>query len=654
MAEIIQIYQFQCDECDFVTDSSAYFSTHQRVRHREEGRVYSCDICFQTFTFSWGVKLHKEDLHHNETFKCEHCSLITNSQRNIERHMKQAHFPGCDILDKCNICGKEVKRKNLKRHEQEHQRPRRRGNSSSDQFSCKQCNYTTTTSTYLKMHVLKKHPSYKLKCDHCSFVTAFEAKLNIHTIRNHASIQCDTCDFRTNVKSKMQTHKKLHPPKCKHCSFTSVSDAHFKKHLVNEHSETIKCEFHINFKKIKCDFETNEFKLFEDHRTTEHKSTFYNCRRCDFIGFNKNDISPHSTQNHKQFICKTCKRTCLIRFQLQKHIEDSHGVPKCPLCSVSFPNPTQNQSLQDHLRKVHFKCDKCEELAFVNIKQLYNHLKRIHKLPCGYKIDKRKKTPINCSSCNFTTLSNKQLRLHKSKEHTNQLHPKLRKHKSTNRRKQSKETDKSEQRSISMEAEEQTPLVVPSPCLGAEETSEYVETDELVKDKAETLLRDKGKQQQNFENSLDKTEGNALLKVSFDCLESEGTSEYVETDDLMVPDKAEPLMSYKEEEQNNLESSFTGAEGMPQAPSSIETEMTEEYVEMDDLLREKVESQIPCKEEDSYQSLQAVTYATYVCSFDSCSFMTTVMNDKIRAEHYLSCHPTSVSNGEQQEFLKLT
>ena len=213
------------------------------------------------------------------------------------------------------------------------------------------------------------------------------------------------------------------------------------------------------------------------------------------------------------------------------------------------------------------------------------------------------------------------------------------------------ETEKSEQRS---KAEEQTPLIVPSNCLESEMTSEYVETAELVKDKAEPLLIEKEKQQQNFENSLVETEEDALLKVSFDCLESEGTSEYVETDDF-VPDKAEPLISYKEEEQSHLESSFTGAEGKPQASSiCMATETTEEYVEMDDLLRGKAESQIPCIEEDSYQSLQAVTYATYVCSFDACSFMTTVMNDKIRAEHYLSCHPTSISLGEQQEFLKLT
>ena len=71
-------------------------------------------------------------------------------------------------------------------------------------------------------------------------------------------------------------------------------------------------------------------------------------------------------------------------------------------------------------------------------------------------------------------------------------------------------------------------------------------------------------------------------------------------------------------------------------------------------MQEKVESQVTCEEDDAYQSLQDVTYTTYVCSFNSCTFMTTVMNDKIRAEHYLSCHPISVSLGEQQEFLKLT
>ena len=85
---------------------------------------------------------------------------------------------------------------------------------------------------------------------------------------------------------------------------------------------------------------------------------------------------------------------------------------------------------------VHCKCDKCEEPSYENMEQLYNHLKRIHKIPCGYKIGQRNKTPLNCSACNFSTLSNKQFRLHKSREHTNQHSQKVTKTKTNSRRKQ--------------------------------------------------------------------------------------------------------------------------------------------------------------------------------------------------------------------------
>ena len=139
-----------------------------------------------------------------------------------------------------------------------------------------------------------------------------------------------------------------------------------------------------------------------------------------------------------------------------------------------------------------------------------------------------------------------------------------------------------------------------------------------------------------------------LLKVP-DCLKPEVTGEYVETDDF-VKDKAESLISHKEEQQDNLEISFIVAKEKPLTSSA--SVITEEYVESKNLSQEKVESQVTCEADD--QPLQGVTYATYVCSFNSCAFMTTVMNDKIRAEHYLSCHPDSVSLGEQQEFLKLT
>ena len=103
----VPVYQYSCDECDFVTDSDAYFRTHQKVRHRDEGRVYSCDICSQVFTFVWAVAQHKKDLHEGDAilYSCKLCDLVTNSNRNLIRHEQNAHsMPDGDEKTKCHIC----------------------------------------------------------------------------------------------------------------------------------------------------------------------------------------------------------------------------------------------------------------------------------------------------------------------------------------------------------------------------------------------------------------------------------------------------------------------------------------------------------------------------------------------------------------------
>ena len=47
IAVIDLVYDFKCDECDFVTNSYQYLKTHQKFKHENEGIIYRCDICNQ-------------------------------------------------------------------------------------------------------------------------------------------------------------------------------------------------------------------------------------------------------------------------------------------------------------------------------------------------------------------------------------------------------------------------------------------------------------------------------------------------------------------------------------------------------------------------------------------------------------------------------
>ena len=178
MTEIIQIYQYQCDDCDFVSDSAAYMANHKRYRHtpNDEGRIYSCDICYQTFAFPTAVKQHKDELHNSEVLlPCNYCGLISNSNRNLQRHMRRAHLdPEGHILVKCDYCDKSVQKRSLSRHISKHQQKEVDVNDL--KFTCDKCDYKTSTSKYLKMHNINKHPTYLLQCEHCSFFTSYEMR----------------------------------------------------------------------------------------------------------------------------------------------------------------------------------------------------------------------------------------------------------------------------------------------------------------------------------------------------------------------------------------------------------------------------------------------------------------------------------------------
>ena len=286
-------------------------------------------------------------------------------------------------------------------------------------------------------------------------------------------------------------------------------------------------------------------------------------------------------------------------------------------------------------------------------------MKSTHKLRCGFKVRGKNKTLLECTSCSFTTLNAKKYTLHKSKEHKEQS-KKGKKLKSSHSRRNhktidtqpsaSKKVDNIVPSSKQLEADDQTYVnssvlvaeetdlkVATSVCTEAKASSEYVEFDvELLKEKTEPQMSCIEEEQiETRQSSLIEAQEQALSRPS-----SEFISEYVEFDEKLLEEKIEPQMSCIEDEQiETRQSSFIEAQEQALSKASsefLESEVTAEFVDR-----------------DVHNSLQNVTYATYVCSFDSCTFMTTVLNDKIRAEHYLSCHP-SVALVDQQEFLKLT
>ena len=178
-SDIVQIFAHECDECDFKTDSQAYLKNHIRYRHTNEGIIYRCDLCPQTFTFPWAVVKHKEDQHTiGDLRKCSFCDYISVS-KNVQRHENKHKYP--DEKVECTFCGKMIMKINLGVHKAKHYHKKNK-NIDSDLlvYHCKKCNYKTDKLKHLNVHMVNKHPISVLNCNYCKFTSPFETKLDLH------------------------------------------------------------------------------------------------------------------------------------------------------------------------------------------------------------------------------------------------------------------------------------------------------------------------------------------------------------------------------------------------------------------------------------------------------------------------------------------
>ena len=86
---------------------------------------------------------------------------------------------------------------------------------------------------------------------------------------------CETCDFVTNNKSDLTTHREL------------------------KHKKKITCN--------KCEFSTTETVEFKNHKKASHPPAVYLCEHCEYNTIHENQLVKHTKVNHSLvFACKTC------------------------------------------------------------------------------------------------------------------------------------------------------------------------------------------------------------------------------------------------------------------------------------------------------------------------------------------------------------
>ena len=336
---LVQIYAHECDECDFKTDSQSYFKNHIVFRHLNEGRIYRCDLCPQTFAFPDGVKRHKEELHTTgNLLKCSFCDYISVPQ-NIRRHENKHRSPDARVT--CNHCGKSILKLNIVSHRAKHYKDKVKDPALLI-FKCTKCDYKTDKRKPLNMHMVNKHPVSVLNCDFCKYSTPFETKLDVHVARKHTTKRnCEDCSFETTSKNEMTNHKKkYHESICNKCDFQTKSEVHLRVHKQKGHSEPISCDI--------CKYGCKSVEEYIEHREDEHDRPFIKCNVCDYIATSKGNLRQHAFEHHN---CTKCSFLAKTKDELISHNERSHSY-RCAKCNLNFSEKT---FLKKHVSKAHGK-----------------------------------------------------------------------------------------------------------------------------------------------------------------------------------------------------------------------------------------------------------------------------------------------------------
>ncbi|CAK1587753.1 unnamed protein product [Parnassius mnemosyne] len=83
---------YNCEMCSYSTHKKYYLVRHQRVVHKIIINVLHCNHCGYKTTDKTKLIHHLSTHTAYERLKCEFCEFITNTKRNMRRHVSQKHI----------------------------------------------------------------------------------------------------------------------------------------------------------------------------------------------------------------------------------------------------------------------------------------------------------------------------------------------------------------------------------------------------------------------------------------------------------------------------------------------------------------------------------------------------------------------------------
>ena len=178
-------------KCEFNADCQSKFSAfsmlrlhlnskhsakyHERAHNRPKKM---CTLCGKSFCFTY-ISTHMNTVHSTSTYSCNQCDRVFNGIEGLRSHVKRIHQGNTNPPVPCPMCGKVVKRRQLKMHIAAiHKKIR---------HQCKICEKSYVAAHDLEWHVKSFHMGQKPKCRICAMEFGRPADRNRHERQNHAA-----------------------------------------------------------------------------------------------------------------------------------------------------------------------------------------------------------------------------------------------------------------------------------------------------------------------------------------------------------------------------------------------------------------------------------------------------------------------------------
>lgn len=360
-----------CTECHAEFLDPTDLEVHKQQMHppSSSGKLVPCQFCEETFPSAEVYVLHIRDTHLTDLRHCSHCSRVYCSLNQLRTHERK-HVDAMRV----------------------------------NKYSCFHCGLNFENNHSLRQHEAAHHCTdggvilnefYAL----LSSVINMKADSVIEAIGKDFIYICCRCKY-----SSPDLHDYIAHLKARNCRTFACNKCYkvfTRRDLVRDHiSRTPECKSLMAVPPVKkCTKCTKNIDLV-DFKSHFKSCMVLKCPSCSLLFENMYTLSEHQSTEHPLSValisCKFCRKECVGKVSLEKHIERTHKHEfhlykyTCTYCDTSFKHP---QRLFAHYFMKHkdiepYHCKICDKKYRLR-KPFTLHIKLIHNSKGFVEFDER-------------------------------------------------------------------------------------------------------------------------------------------------------------------------------------------------------------------------------------------------------------------------